>query len=490
MTRPRRYVLTCWLLLPVLAVPTTASGQTGGPTPINATQKSDVLTALESRLSETYTFPERAEAVATHLLSRSAAGAYDSMASAREFAEVLTTDLRKYTSDLHFAIRHDPEQYAAIGAMGLGPNPMRSRFAGDTDDDQDVVQDAQPETPSAGMAGFDALLTSFSRTNFSMPRAEVFEGNIGYLKLGIFPPIDLASATVDAAMDFLGHTDALILDLRSVAGGVGGFTPYLASYFFEQENKLLFSREFAWADRSEERRTVDVGGTRRPDVPVFILTSEMTGSAGENLAYTLQQHGRAQVVGESTRGAAHSSTIVQLTHGFVAQIPIARVVHPVSDSNWEGSGVIPDAEARASEALTVARIEALDLLASSTVDAEYRARLIELVDDLRDELREALAASSDERASAEADLAEYVGKYGIRSVFLDDGILKYQREGGPPIRIVRKDGDLFRFDLDENMRAAVSLPDLRFERDAAGTVRQLSLIRGDGSVEAVLERSE
>ena len=431
---------------------------------------------MGERLSETYAFPEKAESVAGELQQLLQEGSYDELDNPRAFSDQLTTDIRRITNDLHFSVSFSPQRFDAIGSLELGPNPGLYMFAEDAPDTS--------ERPSEGMRGMGGRLETFARTNYSMPHAEVYDGNIGYLEFGIFPPIDLAIPTVDAAMAFLGNVDALILDLRQVSGGVGGFTPYVASYFFDAPDITIFSREYAWADRVTDIKTQDVNGTRRPDLPIWILTGDMTGSAGENLAYSLQQHGKAQVVGRTTRGAANSSTMSQLVDGFVAQIPIARVIHPLSQSNWEGTGVVPDTETPESDALLVARSEALSLMMETTSDARYRQLLEEYKAHVEAEL------NRKENSSAQNDdvFDDYAGTYGIRSVFVADGVLRFQREGGPAIRLARKKGELFRFDLNPNQRAAAELPDVRFDRDEDGMVYQISLVRPDGSIEQVLAR--
>ena len=125
-----------------------------------------------------------------------------------------------------------------------------------------------------------------------------------------------AARTSAGNFAWLAHSDAVILDLRFNPGGIGGFTPALASYFMPEPDAELFYRR----TRSERRvYTTDrhAGGVWSAK-PLYILISDTTGSAAENLAYTLQQHGRATLVGENSgRGGGHSATMVRLVDGFV-----------------------------------------------------------------------------------------------------------------------------------------------------------------------------
>ncbi len=96
------------------------------------------------------------------------------------------------------------------------------------------------------------------------------------------------------------------------------------------------------------------GGTK----PLYVLTSGVTFSAAEELAYDLQQPGRAVVVGERTAGGAHPCDSWQVHPHLELTVPIARAVNPVSGTNWEGMGVLPDIPCAAADAPGVALAQA------------------------------------------------------------------------------------------------------------------------------------
>jgi C-terminal processing protease CtpA/Prc len=102
---------------------------------------------------------------------------------------------------------------------------------------------------------------------------------------------------------------------------------------------------------------------------VCVLTSSTTFSGGEALAYDLQAHGRAVVLGETTRGGAHPSIMVPLTEQIELRLPVARTISAATGSNWEGVGVQPDIALPAADALDVARLVALDKIGESRVAA-------------------------------------------------------------------------------------------------------------------------
>jgi hypothetical protein len=440
-------------------------------------QKEAIIKAFQERVTETYTFPDKAGSIVQFLDQQLAAGAYDGFTDGFLFASELTDDLRSFTHDFHFSVRYDPDRYAQVEAMELGPNPSLYRFA---------EEGLEPMTmPEAGTPAYDQFVEPLRRRNFNFKKVEILDGNVGYLRIETMPPLEVGRAKVDAAMAFLAHADALVIDLRDVPGGTGGFIPYLMSYFFPAGDMLLFTREFPFADTTLAFRTyAELPAPRLADVPLYILTSGMTGSAAENLAYTLQQHGRAAVVGEATVGGAHSSSMMLLADGFVAQIPIARVVHPVSGSNWQGDGVQPDLPASSAEALFAAHEDALKRLLEASEDPRYRPALSRFLESVRAEA----AAAAEGRRAREGVFTEYEGQYGSRRVFVQDGALRYQREGGPAVPLARIEGDLFRFNLDPNMRSPVPLPNIRFDRDPSGTVVKITALMEDGTVQDVFEK--
>jgi retinol-binding protein 3 len=106
-----------------------------------------------------------------------------------------------------------------------------------------------------------------------------------------------------------------------------------------------------------------VPGTTLPTIPVYILTSKGTFSGGEAFAYDLKELKRATIVGDTTRGGAHGGEGARRidTH-FAIAVPSASAVNPVSHTNWEGIGVVPDIVVSADSALLTAEKLATDTL--------------------------------------------------------------------------------------------------------------------------------
>ena len=81
---------------------------------------------------------------------------------------------------------------------------------------------------------------------------------------------------------------------------------------------------------------------RLTDVPLFLLTSNRTFSASESFAYDMKVRKRAIIIGDSTKGGAHSVDLYKIDDQFEIYISTARAINPITETNWEGTGVVPD----------------------------------------------------------------------------------------------------------------------------------------------------
>jgi C-terminal processing protease CtpA/Prc len=191
------------------------------------------------------------------------------------------------------------------------------------------------------------------RKNFEISEVRHFEGNVGYVRMDLFESPRLAGETFTAAMTFLQNVDALILDLRKNRGGAQPMVDYVASYFLPADGRTLLTSRFRGMDPLVAR-TFEVPGKRMESVPLYILISPKTFSAGEALPYILQKFGRATIVGEKTTGGGRHNALTNIGGGLEASISVSDVVHPVTKSSWQGTGVIPDIAVPADQALDAA----------------------------------------------------------------------------------------------------------------------------------------
>ncbi len=274
-------------------------------------QRRALLGAIGELLRKHYVFPETAASVEEKLSEAERRGDYDVLSTLTQLAARLTDDLQRLAGDKHLAVQAVPS--GRRSPPGVGPRP-----------------------------GAD---------NYGYADSRLLEGNVGYVDLRFFAPAEVAQEAAGRAMAELATADALVFDLRNNNGGAPSGVQYLCSYLFADEVHLnsLYWRE---DERTEEFWTVDeVRGTKRPNVPVFVLTSKRTFSGAEEFAYNLQTRKRATIVGEVTRGGAHPGGSLALAPSLVMRVPMGRAINPVTKTNWEGVGVQPDVPVDEDQAL-------------------------------------------------------------------------------------------------------------------------------------------
>jgi C-terminal processing protease CtpA/Prc len=240
-----------------------------------------------------------------------------------------------------------------------------------------------PDREGFGAPAPTAADAAFRRSvNFGFEKLERLPGNIGYLELRGFDDAALAGPTAAAAFTFLAETEALVIDLRRNPGGTGEMVALVASYLFDAPTHL---NTIAWREggRNEESWTrADVPGRRYGQTkPVYVLTSDRTFSAAEELAYDLQTRKRATVVGATTGGGAHAGGTRRLDDHFEMWVPAGRAINPLTKTNWEGVGVAPDHAVAETDALRAAQVLALQAILPSVTGPRadlMRRRLAEL----------------------------------------------------------------------------------------------------------------
>jgi hypothetical protein len=312
-----------------------------------------IVTKALALLRENYVFPDQAEGIATEIEARLAAGEYDNLDEIT-LTERLTEHLQAASSDKHLRVRLGGRP----PAPGNGPGP-----AGPERDSAGPVRGEAPHDsagPGDDQARRLAMRQRGKLDNFGIHRVERLDGNIGYLDLRRVAPPENAGPAVAAAMELVSGTYALIIDLRRNGGGSPHGVALWCSYLFPEEPTRL--NDIFRADTGETRQFWSypyVPGSRYLGRPVYVLTSSWTFSGGEDLCYTLQALDRAEAIGETTGGGAHPTRPFPISAAVHIGIPFARSVNPVTGTNWQGTGVVPDTPAPAEQAYDVAYAKAL-----------------------------------------------------------------------------------------------------------------------------------
>lgn len=296
--------------------------------PLTPQQRNQAIEDIASAFEQTYIFPEVATAIAADLRTRREHGEYDRIGASRELAEVLSRHVDAIAHDKHTEVAYFEEDQLA-----------------DT-----------PADPAAQKRREEARKARALAANFDFAAPRRLPGNIALVRFDSFHAPADAAPFVQRLMSDQADADALVLDLRENGGGSAQLIPVLASYLFDdqpvhlydQVDRRLGTRTQAWTDPAVPGKRF--GGRK----PVYILTSAQTISAAENLAYTLQKLGRALVVGERSAGAAHGSFGKPVSSHLVPMVASRRVIHAVTGSDWDRSGVLPDIKAPAQDALAAA----------------------------------------------------------------------------------------------------------------------------------------
>jgi len=318
----------------------------------------EIVTKALELLRANYVFPEQAGQAATAIEARLEAGEYDDLDEVT-LTERLTRDLQEITGDRHLRV-----------VLGGGPGPQRERAG-------------EPEEPKNHEARRLAMRQRGRLDNFGIRRVERLDGNVGYLDVRRVAVPANAGPAIGAAMELVAGTYALIIDLRHNHGGAPEGVVFWCSYLLDERPTHL--NDIFHADTGETRQfwaLPYVPGTRYTERPVYVLTSGRTFSGGEDFAYTLQALGRATVVGETTGGGAHPTRGFPISTAVHIGIPFARSVNPVTGTNWQGTGVVPDVPEDAERAYDVAYAKAL----------EHVLGVQDAPPPVLDEAREALAA--------------------------------------------------------------------------------------------------
>jgi hypothetical protein len=284
----------------------------------------EIVQTAMAILRSRYVFPDRGAQAAAEIEARLVAGEYDDLGEP-ELAERLTSQLYAVCADKHLRVHAHPERRRPP------PRPV----------DRDK---ARQEMRAMGRLD-----------NFGIHRVERLDGNVGYVDLRRVALPQNAGASIAAAMELVSGTYALIIDLRRNGGGSPDGVVFWCSYLFDGPGTHF--NDIFEAETGETRQFWSMSylpGSRYPDKPVYLLTSHETFSGGEDFCYTLQALGRAQLIGETTGGGAHPTGMRPLSPTMAISVPFARSVNPITGTNWEGTGVVPDVSVAAAEAHDVA----------------------------------------------------------------------------------------------------------------------------------------
>lgn len=345
----------------------------------NAT-KNIVLESICSAIDSYYVLPEKAKAITDYLRRQNKSNNYNSKFTPEAFANQIMREIRSVHMDRHLRIEFDPELESDI-----------IKFNASSKGQNDILEK-------------DILMEKAK--NFNFKKIEILPANVGYIEFtGFSKSNPVARKTVNAAMHFVANTDALIIDLRNNFGGDGKMANEILSYFFSARTRTgkSFNRlENTWTDNYVENETAITGGLSLT-MPIYILTSSRTFSAAEGFAYTLQSFSKATIVGTPTRGGAHLTRSFSLGNGFVGFIPYSRGENAITNTDWEGKGVIPSISLDEDNALMTAQTEILNKKLASLSDDEEKRKILWLMNFYK--------SKSSKIEMAASEIEKFAGKF-------------------------------------------------------------------------------
>ncbi len=395
------------------------SGQDDLPK-IDQVEKKQVVDSLALKMKILYVFPDVGEEMADFVLQQWKSGAYDDFENVFDFSGKLTEDLVSISHDKHIGVRYYPETIAMI------------KLQRENDD-----------------GSYNAFIEETNRMrNYGFEEIKILAGNVGYLKLNMFAESENAFRTASAAMNFLSNTDALLIDLRENGGGSPLMIQMISSYLFESYEEHLNSFFYRPADETRQFWTLPyVPGKKIPDIPVFVLTSNRTFSAAEEFTYNLKNMERATIVGDTTGGGAHPIDRIELNNNFGVSIPIGRAVNPITNTNWEGTGIEPHVVCDIAKAKDVAYAMALDSVLLNMEDPRLKEQITWV--------KSSVDAKANPFVLDEKIMKAYAGKYGPRNIIFRNNELYYQREGRPEFKMIPMNENTFMFEDIEYFRLKV-----------------------------------
>lgn len=356
--------------------------------------------SLSANLNRIYVFPDKAKEMSDFIQKNLQDGKYASLTDPYAFSDQITKDIQSISNDKHLNFRYAPQRIS----------DMRN-------------------SKDAAAPDLNEMKKEVGKHNFGFKEVKILEGNIGYIKLNGFEDAALGGEAAAAAMNFVSYADAIIFDLRENGGGSPSMIQLLTSYLYpEGESVHLNNFYFRPKNSIDQTWTLPfVPGKRNPNALAYVLTSNYTFSAAEEFTYNLKNLNRGTVVGEVTGGGAHPGGMQIITESFLCFIPSGRAINPITETNWEGVGVIPNVKTNNRDAFDKAYYLALDSLKKSANDEQEISFYDWHLDILNNKINPYKLDSK--------KMKSCVGKFGMRSILFENNELYYQREGRPKFKI-------------------------------------------------------
>lgn len=203
-------------------------------------------------------------------------------------------------------------------------------------------------------------LSNAENTNATSARYAIHtrrtQSNIGILGLSGDFDVNSAIHAIDNALAELGDVSALIIDLRDAGTTSMDISNNLLSHFVSHNTHL------SSVTTNSPANSFDVYSLNKDEklenshnIPLFIVNSAFVEGVWEWFSFTLQDIGRANIVGEDTMGIAQMYKFIPVGANQQLKLAYATLAHPSTKQNWQEKGVQADDYARSEEAIALAK---------------------------------------------------------------------------------------------------------------------------------------
>jgi len=351
-----------------------------------------ILQEVREKLERYFAFPEIGITLSETISEKFKNGYFPEEATPAEFLEGLNKILYEISRDSHLKLIYDPAK-------------------------AEEMSEGESDTSAA-----DSEIKSERWRNFGFKELMILDGNIGYMNLSDFCSVTYAGEKAVTAMNYFSDCHSLIIDLRQNGGGSDDMVVFLASYFIDSSQPVVFNISCSTIDSAYYVSMMPsyIPGKKLNHIPVYILTSRATASAAEAFLNIMKNYNEnVVIVGRKTRGAENPVNHLVVCDEYILRIPSWRKIYSSLNTKWEGRGISPDLDVEESKALAIAHLEALEKLSENASDEEELFQYQWALDGVK--------GLNDPFPIATDVLESYAGSYSGRRIFYENGELFYGR---------------------------------------------------------------
>ena len=178
-----------------------------------------------------------------------------------------------------------------------------------------------------------------STINVRSVKSKVYDDSIGYIRISSFQ-----ERTYDDLKKALREIETkarplkgIVLDMRNNPGGLLNQSVDVSDAFLK--SGIIVSTRGRSKGMESKAEAKDDGN--EPTCPMVVLVNEGTASAAEIVSGSLQDNGRAVILGTQTFGKGSVQTVIPLEDGSALKLTTARYYTP-NGRSIQAEGIIPD----------------------------------------------------------------------------------------------------------------------------------------------------